>query len=177
MKRVVIVGSGGAGKSTLATALGARTGLPVVHLDQRYWGPGWTPKPEAEWQAAVRELAAADEWIIDGNYSPTLPARLARADTVLFLDLPRLVCLWAVTRRALRYWGRSRPEMAEGVKENLRRSFLRWIWDYPSKSRPHVLARLAELPPEVEVVQLRSRRAICYWLASVPARDMVAGRR
>ena len=169
MKRVAVIGSGGAGKSRLATLLGARTGLPVVHLDQRYWGPGWTPVPDDEWEAVVRELAAADEWIIDGNYSPTLPARLARADTVVFLDLPRLVCLWAVTRRALRYWGRSRPDMAEGVNENLRPAFLRWIWDYPSSSRPRVLERLAALPPEVRVVHLRSRRAIRDWLASVPA--------
>ena len=168
MKRVAIVGSGGAGKSRLATLLGARTGLPVIHLDREFWRPGWVPTPDDEWAARVSELVQGDRWIIDGNYGGTMESRLARADTVLFLDLPRLVCLWAVTRRALRYWGRSRPDMGPGVNEKLSAAFLRWVWDYPEKSRPDVLERIARLPPQVNVIRFRSRRAVRHWLMGVP---------
>jgi adenylate kinase family enzyme len=171
LKRVAVIGSGGAGKSALAIELGTRTGLPVIHLDRLYWGPGWTPKPEDEWAALQAELAAGDRWIMDGNYSKSLPIRLARADTVVFLDLPRLVCLWAVTRRWLRFRGRSRPDMGEGVNEALDPAFLRWIWDYPKRSRPGIVAQLAALPSTTRVVHLRSRGDAREFLAAVPSRS------
>src|SRR5262245_11527403 len=106
MQRVLVIGSGGAGKSTFATRLGAATGLPVVHLDARYWRPGWVPTPKQEWTRAIDEISARDAWIMDGNYGGTLDRRLAACDTVLFLDLPRVVCLRRVLWRSLRYWGR-----------------------------------------------------------------------
>jgi hypothetical protein len=77
VQRVAIVGSGGAGKSTLARELGQRLGLPVIHLDQRFWRPGWLETETEEWAATQQELAAADRWIRDGNYGATLDVRLA----------------------------------------------------------------------------------------------------
>lgn len=93
MERVAIIGPGGAGKSTLARQLGAITGVPVIHLDREHWKPGWVETPAAEWEERVRELAAAERWIIDGNYGGTLDVRLDRADTVVFLDFGRFRCL------------------------------------------------------------------------------------
>ena len=72
MKRVLVIGSGGAGKSTFATRLGARLGLPVIHLDRVYWQPGWVETPKDEWLRKVEEMCAADAWVMDGNYSGTL---------------------------------------------------------------------------------------------------------
>src|ERR1051325_11561095 len=117
MRRVLVIGSGGAGKSTFAARLGERTGLPVVHLDAHYWRAGWRETPREEWDARVDELLAADEWIIDGNYGGTLARRLAACDTVIFLDLPRTLCLWRVVKRRALFRGRSRPDMAEGWPE------------------------------------------------------------
>jgi adenylate kinase family enzyme len=168
VNRVVVIGSGGAGKSVLSMELGRRTGLPVIHLDWLYWGPGWEPTPEPEWEAVVREAVQGERWIIDGNYRGTLRLRLAAADTVLFLDIPRLVCVWAVIARWLRYRRGSRPDMAPGLTERIDLAFLRWIWGYPTTRRPGILRQLAELPPSTQVIHLTSRAAIREFLASVP---------
>ena len=158
MRRVLVIGSGGAGKSTFATRLGAATGLPVVHLDACYWRAGWDPTPADEWTRTVDALAAGDAWIMDGNYGGTLDRRLAACDTVVFLDLPRLLCMWRALRRAARYAGRTRPDMAPGCPERVTWEFLKWIWDYPRTRRPGVLRRLAALGADRRVVVLRSSR-------------------
>jgi len=158
MRRVLVIGPGGSGKSTLATSIGERTGLPVVHLDALYWRPGWVPTPREEWTAAVAELVARDAWVMDGNYSGTLDLRLRACDTVVFLDVPRLVCLWRILRRRLRFRGTSRPDVAEGCPERLTWEFVWWVWTYPRRRRPRVLQQLraAEREGRVRVVVLRS---------------------
>ena len=165
MRRVLVIGSGGAGKSTLAARIGERTGLPVVHLDALYWHAGWRPTPPDEWAARVDALVAREAWVIDGNYSRTLDARLAACDTVVFLDLPRLVCAARVVRRWIRYRGRARPDMAPGCDERLTAEFLRWIWDYPRLRRPGILRRLAA--PGRRAVVLRSRRDVERFVAGL----------
>jgi adenylate kinase family enzyme len=165
MRRVLVVGSGGAGQSTLAARVGERTGLPVVHRDALYWHPGWTPTAPEAWRAAVAALVAADAWVMDGNYGGTLDIRLRACDTVVFLDLPRLVCLARVIGRWARYRGRSRPDMAPGCPERLTWEFLRWVWEYPSRRRPALLQRLAAC--DREVVVLRSRRAVARFVATL----------
>jgi adenylate kinase family enzyme len=157
VKRVAVIGSGGAGKSTFARALGERTGLPVIHLDALFWRANWEPTPKPEWIELERGLVAGERWIMDGNYGSTQDLRLPRADTVVFLDLPRLVCLWSVIRRWSVYRRRGRPDMPQN-HDKLELAFLRWIWTYPTLKRPEVLARLAALPPTTRVVRLQSRR-------------------
>jgi adenylate kinase family enzyme len=164
MRRVLVIGSGGAGKSTLATWIAERTGLPLVHLDACYWRAGWVPTPADEWAATVARLTSADAWVMDGNYGGTLDARLAACDTVIFLDFPRLVCLASVVRRWLRYRGRSRPDLTPGCPEQLSWEFVSWIWSYPRRRRPGILARLGALAGEKRVVILRSRREAARWL-------------
>jgi adenylate kinase family enzyme len=174
VKRVAVIGSGGAGKSVFSNALSKRTGLPVVHLDREFWGPGWVKMADDPWDARVRELAAADRWIMDGNYSRTMDVRFARADTVVFLDIPRLVCLWAVSSRAIRYRKGSRPDMTEGNDEKLDRAFLSWIWNYPQRQRPEIFEKLGALPRTVDVVHLTGRRAMQAWLQMVPSIETAA---
>jgi adenylate kinase family enzyme len=156
MKRVLVIGSGGAGKSTFARRLGERLGLPVIHLDRLYWRPGWVETPEDEWRRKVEELCAGESWVMDGNYSGTLDVRLAACDTVVFLDLPRTLCLWRVLKRAIIYWGASRPDVAEGCHENLNMEFFLWVWNYPRRSRPKVLSRLEEYGRDKQIVILLS---------------------
>ena len=165
MRRVLIVGSGGAGKSTVAVLLGARLQLPVIHLDAHYWHPGWVATPRDEWHAQVAELVERDAWVMDGNYGGTMEQRLAACDTVVLLDLPRVVCLWRIVRRAIRYAGRSRPDMTPGCAETLSWAFVWWVWSYPSRRRPDVLRRLAALPASTRVVRLRSSRDVAAFVA------------
>ena len=90
-KRILILGCGGAGKSTLARRLGAATGLPVVHLDGLYWQPGWVAMERAAWRRTVENEIAKDAWIIDGNFGSSLELRLSRAQAAVYLDYSRAV--------------------------------------------------------------------------------------
>ena len=144
MKRVLLIGSGGAGKSTVARRLAARTGLPLIHLDALYWRAGWVETPKAEWAETVARLVQAPAWIMDGNYGGTLAARLAACDTVVLLDLPPWRCLWRVLARRFHHAGRARPELPAGCEERLDAGFAWWIATYRRKRLPGVLALLRE---------------------------------
>jgi adenylate kinase family enzyme len=167
MKRVLVIGPGGAGKSTFARQLGEILGLEVIHLDARYWKPGWVQPAKPEWAATVEAALGRDAWVMDGNYSGTLERRLAACDTVVFLDLPRRVCLWRVLRRAARYRNRTRPDMAPGCPERFDLAFLLWIWSYPARTRPKVLRLLREGGEERKVVRLDSPKQVDRYLAQV----------
>jgi len=142
MKRVLIVGSPGAGKSTLATALAERTGLPLHHLDQLYWQPGWIEPDAILWRATLDAVLEQPRWIIDGNYGGTLGARLARADTVIDLDLPMWRCLTRVIGRVRAHRGRVRSDMAAGCLERHSWEFLLYIARFPFASRRRLDQRL-----------------------------------
>ncbi len=156
--KILVIGSGGSGKTTFARRLAARTGLPLIHLDALYWRPGWDPTPPAQWQARVEELLRREAWIMDGNYGGTLSMRLAACDAVVFLDIPRLVCLWRVLRRQLQHGGQNRAELPAGCPERLSWEFVKWIWTYPARRRGSILQRLSELEDRKRVFVLRSSR-------------------
>ncbi|MEA3032655.1 MAG: hypothetical protein QOH86_671 [Sphingomonadales bacterium] len=139
---MLVIGPPGAGKSTLATAIADHTGLPLVHLDRHHWRPGWVEADKAEWQRQVAALVAAERWVIDGNYSGTLAARLARADTVIWLDFPVWLCLARVFRRAAQYRGKTRPDMAEGCPEQINWEFLLYTVRFPWVGRKRILEKL-----------------------------------
>jgi adenylate kinase family enzyme len=164
MKKILVIGSGGAGKSTLARSIGERTGLEVIHLDLHYWKAGWIPTPDDAWRDRVRELVARDAWVMDGNYSGTLSLRIAAADTIVFLDFSRVVCMLGVFERRIR---KRRSGVAPGCPEKLDWEFLRWVWTYPKKRRPKVLALLASVADEKRVIVLGSRRDARRFVASL----------
>lgn len=172
MRRVSIIGSGGAGKSTLARQLGEMTGLPVIHLDQRFWRPGWTETPKAQWRETVENLVEGDEWIIDGNFGGTMDIRLAAADTVVFLDFPRLLCTYRAIKRAITYRNKTRPDMGPGCSEKFDLEFLRWVWQFPGKTVPRIEERLLRLRPEVKLFRLHSPKQVEGFLRE--ARDRFA---
>ncbi len=165
MRRVAVVGSGGAGKSTFARRLGASTGLPVIHLDELYWRPGWVPTPDDEWREIMTDLVAGDAWIIDGNYSRTMDLRAQTADTVLLLDYAPVGNLTRALRRTI--FNHGRAIQAPGCPEHLDWEFLRWIATYRRRSRPRVFAQLEVGAPDLDVRVLRRPRDAKRFLESV----------
>ena len=151
MRRVLVIGCPGAGKSTLTRALAETLGLPAVYLDRLWWKSGWINRTRAEFDARLDAALAGDAWVMDGNYLRTLPRRLERCDAVLFLDYPRRLGLFRALRRILRWRGRTRPDMAEGCPERLDPAFIRWIWDFHRTQRPRVLELLSAWKGEAHI--------------------------
>ena len=167
MRRVLVIGSGGSGKTTVAKQIAAKTGLPLIHLDQLFWHPGWVPTPDPEWDRVTDELIARDAWVMDGNYGRTLPKRMAAADTVVFLDMPRVVCTWRILKRRFSHFGRSRPDVAPGCPEHLTWEFLHWVWTYPSRRRPGVLRQVEAFRGAKAVHILRTSKDVRQFLAAL----------
>jgi adenylate kinase family enzyme len=170
MRKVLVIGSGGAGKSTFARRLGELLRIEVIHLDRLYWSAGWVETPKPEWAERVAELVRREAWIMDGNYSGTLDLRLKACDAIVFLDMPRLLCLWRVLKRSMIYRRRSRPDMGAGCQEKLDLDFVKfllWIWNYPKRTKPKIVARMREHAGDKEVVWLRSPAEAERYLARV----------
>ena len=164
--RILVIGCGGSGKTTLAVSLGAALKIPVVHLDTLFWNPGWIPTRPDEWQRIVDAEVDRHSWIMDGNYGGTLDRRIAAADPIIFLDLPRRTCLRRVVRRRVNYLGRSRPEMPDGCHERVNLEFIRWIWTYRKLRRPGILEKLAAAS-HARVHVLDSARAVDDFLNGI----------
>jgi adenylate kinase family enzyme len=146
---VVILGRGGAGKSTLARTLGASSGLPVIELDKHFWHAALRPTPLDKWVRLQEELGAPERWIMDGDLGPyDVPwVRLRRADTVIVLDFPLPLCAWRAFRRG--------SEKAE---------FWRWVLAWRWTSRPRLMREIATHAKHARVHVLRSPRALARFL-------------
>jgi adenylate kinase family enzyme len=160
MQRILVIGSPGAGKSTLASRIAGRLDLPLIHLDREYFGPGWTVPSKPDWRERVKALAARPEWVMDGNYASTFDLRVPRATAIVWLDLPRWRCLAGVLWRVARNYGRRRPDLGAAGPERFDLSFMRWIWSYPQAMRPKTARMLERLRPDQRVYVLRSRSDI-----------------
>lgn len=158
IKRVVIIGASGSGKSTLARALGKSLNLPVIHIDPFFFTEGWTQRPREETQFLVRQAAQAEEWVFEGNNFSTFDARAERADLIVALELGRLRRTWRTIWRTLRYYGRTRPDMATGCPERFDWEFLQWVWTYDTHSRPDMEALLASWQEHRPILRLTSVR-------------------
>jgi Adenylate kinase and related kinases len=167
MKRIAIIGSGGAGKSTMARKLGQALNRDVSHLDALFWKPNWVGVPRQEQIIVQNELVKREEWIIDGNYGGTLDIRLNAADTIIYLDYPRLLCMYRALKRSIQYRNKTRPDMGPGCKEKIDLPFLKWIWEYPKTRRPEIINKLQQLSGEKQVVILKSPGEAKRFLKSV----------
>lgn len=142
MKRVLVLGCSGSGKSTLTRQLAHLLGIPDICLDKHYWQPGWQGLDAQSWRSIVRELVAQPAWVMDGIYNSTLPLRLAKADTVIFLDFPRYRCLSRVILRTIRNYGRVRESMPAGCPERIDAEFFQYIWNFEKADRPILMETL-----------------------------------
>jgi len=164
----MIFGASGSGKSTLARELGAVTGLPVVHIDPMYWKPDWVQRDAAETIKMAQAAIARDAWVFEGNHHRTFPERIARADTVVFLDLPTGLRLWRVIWRTFRSLGKTRPDMGADCPERFSAEFLfKWVAGYRRRYYARDLEVVKTLPSHIRCHHLKSRRAVRQFLQNV----------
>jgi adenylate kinase family enzyme len=150
MKRVVIIGRGASGKSTLARRLGDITGLPVTEIDKIFWQPGLVATPRDQWVVMQEKLVVKDRWIMEGDLGPydAVEVRLRSADTIIFLDFSLVRCAWRAIRRS-----RERAD------------FWHWLLAYRYQSRPILRAAIANYAPSAVLHVFRSPRALDRFVA------------
>lgn len=130
MKKIVIIGSSGSGKSTLSRALSTKLNLPVVHLDKLFWKPNWVESSKEEFDKRLEIELQQPSWIMDGNFDRTMPIRIEKCDTLIYLDYPRMLCLFSAIKRVITTYGKVRPDMGEECPQRFDFSFLVWIWNF-----------------------------------------------
>ena len=162
-RRVVVTGMAGAGKSTFARQLSAKTSLLVIHLDVHFWKPGWVEPSDKEWRAVQSTLLAGEAWIADGNYHETLDLRLERADTVVYLDTPWWVCAARAFVRGVRRPEGPLPDGCDATAWRRLRDewWLVWrVWLGRRSERERELAIVARHGGHAALHVLRSKGAI-----------------
>jgi adenylate kinase family enzyme len=168
MQRVVILGCSGAGKSTLALKMGARLGLPVVHLDTLFYEPGWKPGNAQAFRDRTSQALAGEAWIVDGNFlSDVGEISLPRADAIVWIDQPRWLCLARAFWRSLESFGRRRPDLPDGCLDRPDRATLAYIWTYDRRFRPAISGWLGRLAPDTPVHHLNGDREIAAFVAGL----------
>ena len=167
MQRVLVMGCSGSGKSTFGRALADKLRLPFVSIDQIYWQPGWREPKLEEFTARMTREAEKPAWVMDGNYmrDGAGALRRARADTILWFDLPRWVCMVSVVARSVKSYGVVRPEMAPGCPERFDWTFWRYVWSYREVQRPKLVSYFSALRPDQQRVTFTSRAQATSFLA------------
>ena len=160
----MVIGSCGAGKSTLAKKIHDLTQLPLIHLDKAYWQAGWIePDPEA-WQQKNAGLVAGDRWIIDGNYGSSMVERIQRADTIVDLHVPTWKALLRVLKRIRMYRGTSRPDMAENCNERINLEFLHYVLMFNLSRKPQNKKRLEKYAKGKTIYTLKTDKQVANFL-------------
>ncbi len=166
MKKILILGCAGCGKSTLAKLLGKELNIPVIHLDRIFWKPGWEEEDKEVFFRFQQELVREDSWIIDGNYRDSLDLRLAHADTVIYLDYPRRVALRGIFKRYFEYHNKERDTIGEGCKEKIDREFFMWVWNFKKKSKSLIINKINNYS-HLNVLIFKNRQSLNDYLKTI----------
>ncbi len=166
MKRVMVIGQPGAGKSTFARRLGEITRLPVFHIDQIHWMPGWVERGAEEKTLLCREVHRQPKWILEGGHSATWEDRLTHADTLIWIDMGVARRMFRVLRRTLFGLGRTRPDLPANCPERFSWEFIAYIWKTRSSARQKITNLVEKAMPETTVYRLRTDREAAVLLSN-----------
>ena len=151
MKKIIVIGCPGSGKSTVSRALHNKTGIPLYHLDMMYWNADKTTVEKSVFLERLFAVLKKDEWIIDGNYGSTMELRMAVCDTVIFLDYPLDICLDGIKERR----GKPRSDMP-WIEIEEDSEFIEFIKNYNEQQKPKVL-ELLEKYSDKNIIIFKSR--------------------
>lgn len=172
MLKICIIGSPGSGKSTLAKQLGKILGIEAIHLDSLFWKPGWIASSMEELSEMQALHFQKNSWIFDGNYSRIWNARLEQADTIIFLDLPRIICFFRVLQRFWQNRNQSRSDIGKDCPEKIDLPFLWFVWTYPRQRKWKALEVTKEYKNRKQVFILRSKKEVNSFLKQVHGANM-----
>ena len=170
--------SAGVGKSTFARKLGEILDVSVYHLDTLYWKPNWIEASLAEFEAGQREIVTSQSWIIEGNYHSTYDIRAKNADTIIYLELPLITCLYRVFKRWLMNFGKTRPDMGKGCKEKIDYQFIKFICTTYSPRKKNMRARLQafnQASSNHTVIVLKGKKEIQSYLDTLFKKQNMEG--
>lgn len=160
MQKIMVIGSCGAGKSTLSKQIGAIKNLPVIHLDSLYWKPNWVESTTEEFIEKQTQALAHEKWVVDGNYGATIDVRMAQADTIVWLDLPMPICVFRVLKRTIQNYGKTRFDMGAGCKERFDLEFLHYVISFPWHARKRLIKNLKRKKEGQPVIHLKSKKEV-----------------
>jgi adenylate kinase family enzyme len=164
MNKIAIIGPPGSGKTTLAKKLSKILHLPLIHLDRHFLHGKWQVTPTDAWNKKVKSLAAKTTWIIDGDYFSSMDIRLNAADIIIFLNIPRFICLWRITKRMLTASKKPlRSDLPTECIEKLNRNFItffKFVWQYHSQKKPVILQKLEKYKSKKQVFILTNQKDI-----------------
>ena len=153
MKRVMIIGPPGSGKTTLAHKLAAKTGLPLYHVDRLFFTDNWQERLTEEFARDQAAILAKPEWILDGNAVHHLEPRAKEADTLILLNPPRILCLYRMLKRRIIGQFRHRPDRPDNSREKLIWKLLVYMWQWNKRYYKQVLA-LRDANPHLDFVEI-----------------------
>ena len=169
MKRILIIGNAGAGKTTFANKLAINLNLPLIHLDKIYWRDDWQHLSREEFDCLLQEELDKPEWIIDGNFNRTIPHRIKYCDTIFFFDFNVLSCFWGITKRIIKNYGKTRADMGgmcierfDSNKISLYRNVLRFNREHRKE-----YYNLLDKSNGVHVVIFKNRKQVRAYLQDV----------
>lgn len=175
MKRVMIIGFSGAGKSTLARRIAEKIGCAPTHMDKMHWKSGWQARTRDEKCDLLKPVLREKKWVIDGNYTKVFfEGRMFLADTIIFLDFNRFLCLLGVIKRRIENGGKTRPDMTEGCPEKIDFEFLKWvIWDGRKKRSAYYqsLSEIKEQMPDKRIYILKTPSEVGKFLKELERID------
>ena len=169
MKKILVLGCCGAGKSTFSKKLHSILKLPLIHLDSHYHKPNWEEPEKGEWSKVLKKMLRRERFIMDGTYLESLDERIKTSDTIIYLDYSLIKCFFRVIKRVLIDFGKKRSDMASGCKEEFDLEFLWFVLTFNNNFRKGIIQKLNSVKNKKKVSIFKTDKHADKFLAQISA--------